>query len=192
MRCHPLLLTALMAFFALGCAAQSADIVGQVAGASTGGMKVVALWAVDSKDADYVYKFGEAPVVDGRFALNLTPESLPKEALTRVGDFELGVAMLAVVPAATSLPDGKFGRDRGKWLRDQLRGNAPRHALVFRRGTHEKVPWTSRFSDGNIHCAKAVSPEDGGRMETFAPTPCSDMRLLIVEDPTQLRWVNWM
>jgi len=148
-------------------------------------MKVIALWVVTATSPDYAYKFGEAPVKDGKFQLTVDGAKLPQDALNTLGEFRLGVAMIAVVPGDAAIPDGRFDGNPD----EMMLGNATDNALIFRRAVGPpKLKWPEAFGEGTVQCGKGAPPPEGARFHIFVPTACKGIDVK-VGGPK--KWVNW-
>ncbi|WAS98164.1 hypothetical protein [Nannocystis punicea] len=142
-------------------------------------VKVVVLWWVETEEGDGLYKFGDGAVDGMDFSLTL-PAPLPAGA-TLGG--ELGVGLVALVPATLELPDGLVMDD----IEEQLVGAAGEELLVWRTAgpmTLIGPDWVEAFPPG-YSCSDCVQAMDVGSFDSFdslAVGPCDDLTLYVPFD----------
>lgn len=127
---------------------------------------VIALWTVKSATPSYVYKYGDGIRVGSQFALGWD-EDPPIEALDTGG---LGVAVFALLPEFTTVPDGKVDPDDLP-----IMGISSDTAVVYKTsgvpGPTWSAPLPPRFS-----CGSCLAPASPG----FELAPCA---AVIIENP---------
>jgi hypothetical protein len=152
------------------------------------GRQVVLLWEVSSGSPDYFYKFGESLVTKGRFSITL-PTEPPAEA---INSFGIGIAIVVVLPAGTTLADGKLVASTFKT--EMLAGVSSRYGVIWRAKTLElpsKVSpdfWGVSFPVGYACGACTPKPDGGSSFEGFAPTACDHVELTTYAMADMCNW----
>jgi hypothetical protein len=141
------------------------------------------IWEVYSGSSDYAYRFGEGTIANGRFSITL-PGDPPAEALN---SSELGIAVVLVLPAGQTLPDGKL--DRHAISSSNIAGASTRHSVIW-RAKDLNLPsnfWPSDFPPG-YSCGACTPKPDGGRFEGFTPTACDEIRITTYDQAAMCNW----
>jgi hypothetical protein len=151
------------------------------------GRTAVLLWEVSSGSPDYVYKFGEGTVANGRFSIAL-PGNPPADA---INSFGVGIAIIVVLPAGKTLADGKLAANA--FTPDDMAGVSTRYSVIWRAQTlslPSTAPedfWPFSFPPGYA-CGACTPKPDGGSFEGFAPTSCDQIQITTYDIDQMCNW----
>jgi len=161
------------------------EVAGRSGEAAPARSKVVVLWQVSTGTEElYTFKFGEAPVEDGRFCITLGPP--PKEALNG-GHF--GIALLELGDALAEVPDGRLTEKVMKRLASL--GSAENYVLMY--VGPELGPghgWLDRFPVG-YGCAFVDRSQPSIDQQVPMPTSCDSLSITL-HDPEKVQPTNWL
>lgn len=196
-----IVLIASMALIGIPCVACSGDGTGDgalpdgpVSGSVTGSQipheaKAVVIWSVTSGSPDYAYKFGEGASRDAKFSVNFDGQ-IPAEAINSYG---VGVGLIALVPPATTLPDGKLdGAHDGNPSSKELTplGITSQYAIIYKTDTAKDFKWSTSFPAG-LSCGVCVPAPEGEVFDSFEPIDCDKLKIETASDPTSIHSCNW-
>ena len=151
------------------------------------GRTAVLLWEVSSGSPDYLYKFGEGTVANGRFSIVLPGDPLDEA----INSFGIGVAIVVVLPAGITLADGRLAIKA--FNADTMAGVSARYSVIWRAQTLDfpSPPpanfWPLSFPVGYA-CGACTLKPDGGSFEGFAPTSCDQIHITTYSQGTMCNW----
>lgn len=135
------------------------------------GGSMLALWHTGAA----VYKFGDGVRLGSAFAIAFD-DAPPDAAL----DDGVGIALLALVPELTTVPDGPTDP-----ARIQIDGITARYAVTYRREGATGPAWVAALPLG-FGCARCV---DGADLDGWEPAPCEEV--LVQPAPTpRCQWIS--
>jgi hypothetical protein len=159
------------------------SVIGQVVPAT--GTTFVA-WVVSSGSPDYTYKTGDGTSTGTTFMVGSIASPPPPEALNMIGTNTLGVGIVVLLPAGTTIPDGILSDT----ALDTMEGFTLQHAIIWRTGdfsTMSGLEWINDFPESEYRCGVCV-PATGQGFDTFAPAACSDVVIDVDENNPVCNW----
>lgn len=147
-----------------GASGSTITISGTVsAGALPAGAKAILIWGGEPRA-----KFGEAPITGDSFTMNI-PSPPPAYATVAVGDGQVAIATIFVVPGDFEIGDGPLTIPTSQ-LDTAILASDVERSVIWRSGSTEDVEWTSAFPDGQYACGRCVDVASG--FESYAATLC--------------------
>ncbi|QRO03088.1 hypothetical protein JRI60_19750 [Archangium violaceum] len=148
--------------------------------------KVMVFWSVSSTSPDYIYKFGGGTSSGASFTLPM-PTQPPLDALN---SGELGVGLIALLPADYTLADGKLSEEALEGISTNGLGGAAQYAIIYKATpTVTYWSWANSFPLG-YSCGKGVKARPEESHDTFEPVSCESIGIT-VDDFGNIEFVNW-
>lgn len=150
------------------------------------GAKVAVAWGVFDGSPDYSYVFGGGSTSGVDVYVSFSGEP-PIEALNGPG--KLGIGILFVVDASTTIAEGKQpsgGSDAG----GTLLALTPGHAVIYRNTTEQvmKAGWDLAFPQG---FACGACEDRDGTFDAFVKTDCANVKLVPYGDGGGIKFCNY-
>lgn len=146
------------------------------------------LWGADDGEGDYEYPFGQGIIdpTSNRFSITL-PERPPEAALSRAGDYRLGVGTILVLAPGTTVQEWRV--ELGDLPTSAIIGAAGRYAIIYTAGDRDDAPagWWRSFPRGYA-AGRGVTRED-----TFDEFERVDPNVveITIDDAENIEFVNW-